>query len=81
MKPTQEFVINDTLEAVAYKAVQLYAETHPRPCHVTQVQAAEMIGVSRPTITRMIKAGQITLNKFGLIPINQIDKALAARQR
>lgn len=27
---------------IAIKAVQLYAETHPRPSHVTQTQAAEI---------------------------------------
>lgn len=27
---------------IALKAVQLYAEMHPRPPHVTQAQAAEM---------------------------------------
>ena len=31
----------DELE-VALKAVRIYAETHPRPTHVNQCQAAEM---------------------------------------
>lgn len=61
---------------LAAKAVQLYAETHPRPSQVTQDQAAEMAGVSRMTIHRMIKAGQIKLNKFGRIPVAEIDRAL-----
>lgn len=30
---------------IALKAVQLYAEMHPRPPHVTQAQAAEMLMV------------------------------------
>lgn len=62
---------------IATKAVQLYAETHPRPSQVTQEQAAEMAGVSRMTIHRMIKSGQLKLNKFGRIPTAEIDKALA----
>lgn len=67
----------DQLE-IAAKAVQLYAETHPRPPQVTQTQAAEMIGVSRPTLSRMVKAGTIKLNACGLIPISEIDRVLAA---
>lgn len=62
--------------AIALKAIQAYAETHPRPSQVTQDQAAEMVGVSRATIHRMIRAGQIKLNKFGRIPIIEVDRAL-----
>ena len=65
----------DALE-IATKAVQLYAESHPRPSQVTQLQAAEMLGVSRATVARMLKAGTLRLNKCGLIPIAEIDKAL-----
>lgn len=62
---------------LAIKAVQIYAETHPRPSQVTQTQAAEMLGISRPTLTRMIKAGTVRLNPCGLVPITEIDRALA----
>ena len=63
---------------IAIKAVQLYAETHPRPSHVTQTQAAEMLNVSEATISRMVKAGSLKLNKVGRIPVAEIGKALAA---
>ena len=63
---------------IALKAVQLYAETHPRPSHVTQDQAAEMAGVSRGTISKMIKSGRLKLNEFGRIPVSEIDRAIAA---
>lgn len=63
---------------IAIKAVQLYAAMHPRPSQVTQDQAAEMAGVSRMTIHRMIKAGQLKLNKFGRIPVSEIDRALSS---
>ena len=33
----------------AVKAVEIYAGRHPRPSHVTQRQAAEMLGRSEPT--------------------------------
>ena len=63
---------------IALKAVQLYAETHPRPSQVTQDQAAEMAGVSRGTISKMIKSGRVKLNEFGRIPVSEIDRAIAA---
>lgn len=49
-----------------------------RPPHVNQSQAAEMMGLSRQTVARMISAGTIKLNACGLIPINEIDRAIAA---
>ena len=50
-----------------------------RPPHVTQKDAAEMVGVSRGTISKMIEHGTFRLNDFGLIPIEQIDAALMGR--
>lgn len=64
---------------IAVKAVQIYAETHPRPSQVKHDQAAEMVGVSRGTISKMVKAGVIKLNKFGRIPVSEIDRAIASR--
>lgn len=69
--------MTETVE-IAIKAVQIYAETHPRPSQVTQDQAAEMVGVSPATISRMVKAGTLKLNKFGRIPVSEIDRAIAA---
>lgn len=66
----------DTLE-IAHHAVRLYAETHPRPPHVTQKQAAVMLDLSAPTVSRMVRAGTLRLNGAGLIPISQIDALLA----
>jgi DNA-binding transcriptional regulator LsrR (DeoR family) len=64
---------------IAMKAVQLYAETHPRPIQVTQKQAAEMLGKSEVTVSRMVKAGTIKLNSAGMIPISEIDRVLQPR--
>ena len=64
------------LELVA-KAIQTYAESHPRPVAVTQVQAATMLNVSKPTVCRMVKTGRIKLNALGQIPISEIDRLLA----
>ena len=65
--------------AVAVAAVRHYAETHPRPPHVSAAQAADMLGVSPATITRMTRAGTLRLNRAGKIPISEIDAALIAR--
>lgn len=63
---------------IAIKAVQTYAELHPRPPHVTQKQAAEMLGLSVPTIRKMVASGALKLNSCGLIPIYLVDLAIAA---
>lgn len=70
--------MNSKLIQIAARAVQLYAETHPRPAQVTQSQASKMLGISRPTLSRMVKAGTIKLNACGLIPITEIDRVLAS---
>ncbi|CAB3855578.1 MULTISPECIES: helix-turn-helix domain-containing protein [Achromobacter] len=61
---------------IALKAVEIYAQRHPRPPHVTIVQAAEMLGLSRPTVRKLMKAGKLSLNGCGLIPIEQVDRLL-----
>lgn len=64
---------------IALKAIQLYAEQHPRPSHVNQLQAAQMLGVSHVTVRKLIRAGEIKMNAIGQIPIVEIDRALAPR--
>lgn len=63
---------------IATKAVEIYAARHPRPPHVTITQAAEMLGKSRPTVSAMLTRYKIRLNKCGQIPIESIDRLLAA---
>ena len=62
---------------IAYLAVRLYAETHPRPTQVTQQQAAEMLGVSSRTVRRYIRPGQLKLNRCGQLPIEAVDSMRA----
>ena len=54
---------------IAFQAVRLYAETHHRPAWVTQSQAAEILGKSKPTIKKWIDQGKIKRNSMGMIPI------------
>ena len=61
--------MTDTLQ-IAEAAVRRYAESRPRPRHVTKVQAAEMLEISRPTLNKLIAAGTVRLNACGLIPIS-----------
>lgn len=63
-------------EQIARRAVQLYAESHPRPPHVTITQAAEILGLSRQTVAKMVRAGQMKLDRCGRIPIEQVDAML-----
>ena len=56
--------------------LRMYAETHPRPSHVTQKQGAQMLGISAATMSRLVKFGTIKLDKCGMVPIGQIDEAL-----
>lgn len=65
--------------AVALKAIQLYAEMHPRPSSVSLTQGAEMLGISRETVRKMIRTGKIKTNALGQIPIVEIDRALDAK--
>jgi len=65
---------------IAVKAVQMYAETHPRPPHVTQKQAAAMLNRTEQTISAMVRDGRIKLNECGMIPITEIDRVLEARE-
>ncbi|CAE6827063.1 helix-turn-helix domain-containing protein [Paraburkholderia aspalathi] len=69
---------NDVLR-IAIQAVQLYADRHPRPVQVTITQAAEMLGLSRHSVSKMVRVGQFKLNRCGLIPIEQVDAALRVR--
>lgn len=65
---------------IALTAIKLYAETHPRPTQVNQIQAAEMLGLSRLTVSKLLRQGTLSLNDCGLIPIELVDAARAARK-
>lgn len=65
---------------IAIKAVQMYAEMHPRPTQVNQSQAAEMLGISYPTVRKLVRSGILPLNRCGLIPIEAIDRARAEQK-
>ena len=72
--------MSETLE-IAVKAVQLYAESHPRPSSVNLTQASEMLGISRKTLSDRVKKGWIGLNALGQIPTSEIDRVLATTHK
>lgn len=61
---------------IALKAVQLYAEQHPRPSHVSKSQAAEMLGISIPTLSSIMAKNGIKLNAVGRIRTVDVDRLL-----
>jgi DNA-binding transcriptional regulator LsrR (DeoR family) len=73
----RRLMISETLE-IAAQAVRMYAESHPRPTQVTQQQAAEMLSISRHTVSRLIKAGHLKLNQCGMISVADVDRMLLA---
>ncbi|KVS37473.1 hypothetical protein WK36_07965 [Burkholderia cepacia] len=62
---------------IARRAVQLFEQQPPRPVHVTQGQAADMLGLSRATVGKLVRTGELRLNGCGRIPVGQIDLFLA----
>lgn len=74
-------LIAETAHNAAVAAAKLVsAKVGVRPLHVTMSQAAEMVGLSQPTIKKMVNSGTFKLNSFGLIPIEQVDAALQSRK-
>jgi hypothetical protein len=69
-------VTEEILIECARLGAQIYAEQHPRPSQVTQVQAAQMLGLSAQTVGRMVREGRLKLNGLGMIPVSEIDHAL-----
>lgn len=81
LAPALAEALHKEMLATAAAAVRLYAESHPRPLHVTKTDAAEMLGISRPTVDNLIRAGTLSMNRCGKIPVSQIDAALAVAER
>lgn len=69
----------DLIERIAVRTVELYAAQHPRPTQVNIKQAAEMLGLSVPTVRKLMRAGEMSLNRCGLIPIEQVDRVRTVR--
>lgn len=58
------------------QTIATYVAMHPRPSHVTQTQASEMLGLAVPTFRKLVISGKIKRNACGLFPITEVDKLL-----
>lgn len=65
--------------SIAEIAVRMYAESHPRPTQVNQSQAADMLSLSRGTVSALLRRGSLALNECGMIPIEMVDRVRADR--
>lgn len=59
------------------RAIVEFERETKRPPHVTQAQAADMLGLSSATVGKLVRTGELRLNGYGRIPIGQIDMFLA----
>ena len=75
--------LNDIIAATARRAAEETLARAPkpgvRPSQITYKQAAELLGLSPQTVSKMVRAGTIKLNKFGTISMEEIDRALQTR--
>ncbi|WP_233623296.1 DNA-binding protein [Burkholderia seminalis] len=55
------------------RAIAEFEREPKRPPHVTQAGAADMLGLSRATVGKLVRTGELRLNGVGRIPIGQID--------
>jgi len=55
------------------RAIVEFEREPKRPPHVTQAVAADMLGLSRATVGKLVRTGELRLNGVGRIPIGQID--------
>jgi excisionase family DNA binding protein len=76
-KKDLEEIIRDAALRGAEVAIRKMPKKHPRQYTISE--AAEEIGVSRPMIYKMIKAGEIKLNSCGRISDTDIDRLIASR--
>ncbi|HDR9878285.1 TPA: DNA-binding protein [Burkholderia cenocepacia] len=59
--------------SLIHRAIVEFEREPKRPTHVTQMQAADMLGLSRATVGKLVRTGELRLNGCGRIPIEEID--------
>lgn len=66
--------LQEVIKLASAEAVRVALAMHPQPAQVTQKQAAQMLGLSEPTIRKMILDKKIQLNDVGQVPISEINR-------
>jgi len=71
--------LDDAIREAALRGAELALRRAPkdRPSQYRKIDAAKELGVSRPTLDKMIRAKNIRLNECGRIPAEEIDRILA----
>lgn len=63
---------------IAEQAIKKFENLPSRPPHVTMVEAGEMLGMSAYHVRKLLYSGRLKLNGCGRIPIDLIDRIIAA---
>lgn len=66
--------MQEVIKLAAAEGARVALAMHPQPAQVTQKQAAQMLGLSEPTIRKMILDNKIQLNDVGQVPISEINR-------
>ena len=66
--------MQEVIKLAAAEGARVALAMHPQPSMVTQKQAAQMLGLSEPTIRKMILDGKIQLNDVSQVPISEINR-------
>lgn len=72
---------DEQMLVLAQRALDLFESEPRRPVHVTIKQAAELLGLSRYIVSKMLKTGELRYNRCGRIPIEQIDMVRARSKK
>ena len=67
---------NAAKQAVSEALLKMQKRDQPRPLHVTQKQAAEILGLSPTTVGKLVNSGKLKLNGCGMIPMSEIDRII-----
>lgn len=70
--------LETAIRDAAARAVDIALRRAPRnrPIQYRKIDAAKELGVSSPTLDRMIAAGNIRLNECGRVPASEIDRVV-----
>ena len=72
-------IIEQAVEKAVWKAMARMPKSDTfRPAQVTQGQAAEILGLHRTTVTKLLKNKSLNLNACGMIPMKELELAMGA---
>lgn len=74
--------LEEAIRDAALRGAEIAIRKMPkdRPAQYTITGAAAALGLSRPTVYRMLKAGDLQLNTAGRIAADDIDRIISGRR-